>query len=54
MDNKDVNAFSFLPSIRPFHRVEEIVFAIPGIATECQGCLLADSNLYVAGDLTGI
>ncbi|KAI5687220.1 hypothetical protein MNV84_02369 [Leishmania braziliensis] len=45
------NAF---PAVRPFCKVEEILFAVPGIATECRGCLLADTTFYVAGDLTGV
>nr|CCC91729.1 unnamed protein product [Trypanosoma congolense IL3000] len=45
---------SFLPPIRPFSTIEEILFAVPGIATECQGCLLADTTFFVAGDLTGL
>ncbi|KAG5481508.1 hypothetical protein LSCM1_05526 [Leishmania martiniquensis] len=42
------------PAVREFSRVEEILFAVPGIATECRGCLLADTTFYVAGDLTGL
>ncbi|KAG8346963.1 hypothetical protein TRVL_02206 [Trypanosoma vivax] len=49
-EHGDVN----LPLIRPFSTVEEILFAVPGIATECQGCLLADTTFFVAGDLTGL
>ncbi|AAZ12728.1 hypothetical protein, conserved [Trypanosoma brucei brucei TREU927] len=45
---------NLLPPIRPFSTIEEILFAVPGIATECQGCLLADSTFFVAGDLTGL
>ncbi|KPI85999.1 hypothetical protein ABL78_4932 [Leptomonas seymouri] len=43
-----------LPAVRPFCKVEEILFAVPGIATECRGCLLADTTFFVAGDLTGV
>jgi hypothetical protein len=43
-----------LPAVRQFCKVEEILFAVPGIATECRGCLLADTTFFVAGDLTGI
>ncbi|CAJ1987832.1 hypothetical protein conserved [Leishmania donovani] len=42
------------PAVRQFCKVEEILFAVPGIATECRGCLLADTTFYVAGDLTGM
>ncbi|KEG08344.1 hypothetical protein DQ04_07411020 [Trypanosoma grayi] len=44
----------YLPPIRPFSSIEEILFAVPGIATECRGCLLADTTYFVAGDLTGL
>ncbi|RNF26650.1 uncharacterized protein Tco025E_01112 [Trypanosoma conorhini] len=43
-----------LPPIRSFSTVEEILFAVPGIATECRGCLLADTTYFMAGDLTGL
>ncbi|GET87604.1 hypothetical protein, conserved [Leishmania tarentolae] len=43
---------SAFPAVRQFCKVEEIIFAVPGIATECRGCLLADTTFYVAGDLT--
>ncbi|KAG5508178.1 hypothetical protein JKF63_05433 [Porcisia hertigi] len=42
------------PALRQFCKIEEILFAVPGIATECRGCLLADRTFYVAGDLTGV
>ena len=42
------------PSVRQFCKIEEILFAVPGIATECRGCLLADTTFFVAGDLTGV
>ncbi|KPA76136.1 putative mitochondrial hypothetical protein [Leptomonas pyrrhocoris] len=42
-----------LPAVRQFCKVEEVLFAVPGIATECRGCLLADTTFFVAGDLTG-
>ncbi|CBZ25403.1 conserved hypothetical protein [Leishmania mexicana MHOM/GT/2001/U1103] len=45
---------SAFPAVREFCKVEEILFAVPGIATECRGCLLADTTFYVAGDLTGM
>ncbi|CAG9572272.1 conserved hypothetical protein [Leishmania major strain Friedlin] len=45
---------SAFPAVRQFCKVEEILFAVPGIATECSGCLLADTTFYVAGDLTGM
>ncbi|RNF19479.1 hypothetical protein TcG_04337 [Trypanosoma cruzi] len=43
-----------LPPIRSFSTIEEILFAVPGIATECRGCLLADTTYFMAGDLTGL
>ncbi|KAK7195086.1 hypothetical protein NESM_000431700 [Novymonas esmeraldas] len=48
-----VQRTSALPAVRRFCKVEEILFAVPGIATECRGCLLADTTFYMAGDLTG-
>ncbi|KAG5503786.1 hypothetical protein JIQ42_07303 [Leishmania sp. Namibia] len=49
-----VTLSSAFPAAREYARVEEILFAVPGIATECRGCLLADTTFYVAGDLTGV
>ncbi|CAD2221727.1 hypothetical protein AGDE_13735 [Angomonas deanei] len=42
-----------LPSVRPFSKVEEILFSVPGLTTLCAGCLLADTHFFIAGDLTG-
>jgi len=42
-----------LPVALPFTSIEEILLAIPGIATQCKGCLLADTTFFVAGDWSG-
>ena len=43
-----------VPRISSFSAVEEIMFAVPGIATRCPGCLLADATFFIAGDFTGV
>ncbi|ESL08230.1 hypothetical protein TRSC58_04071 [Trypanosoma rangeli SC58] len=50
----DLLSDDHLPPIRSFSTIEEILFVVPGIATECRGCLLADTTYFMAGDLTGL